>query len=425
MQRMLIERMENRILVGTVTFIGIMIMFGWVAINENARMASFTQQFEARSIERGAELFAANCTTCHGTDGRGINGRAPALNSPHFFGYDFAPVARKTRNDLRDQVAGLNNELTRLNTELTTLQTEAAGVDVTAARQAEIQTRIDEINLRIPEINVALAPDTELQVALAAAEAEFDTYVVSLDAAVLNGYDPELPSRLVQANWGGTVDDYIFTTLVHGRAQNAAMWNGNLMVSWSQRGTGSMRDDQVWDLVRYIVNFDKGVNWTLDDLYAVNQFAKVPGAVEEGRPEITADAAGDNPDVVLAAWEANGIVGDAARGELLYNNREWSQRAERLGCLGCHQGAAQGPATEGTWDRVINERLTEPQFAGYSPEKYILQSILIPGAYIVPGYADGVMPLNFSERTSVQDLADIVAYIKTQTSVTAGVESGS
>ena len=77
MHRMLIERIENRILVGIIAFVGIMVLVGWVAINENARMASFSRQYDARSIERGAELFAGSCSTCHGTDGLGILGRAP------------------------------------------------------------------------------------------------------------------------------------------------------------------------------------------------------------------------------------------------------------------------------------------------------------------------------------------------------------
>jgi mono/diheme cytochrome c family protein len=70
-ERMLIDKMENRILVGASMFVGILILVGWIAINEPARMSSFERQYEARAIERGGELFAQNCATCHGTDARG------------------------------------------------------------------------------------------------------------------------------------------------------------------------------------------------------------------------------------------------------------------------------------------------------------------------------------------------------------------
>ncbi|NOG52273.1 MAG: c-type cytochrome [Chloroflexi bacterium] len=115
--RMLIERIENRILVGTIAFVGIMVLVGWVAINENARMASFTRQYSARSIERGAELFAANCSTCHGTDGRGAQLRAPALNSPHLFGFDYLA-------QWDDEIDTLNREVETLEAEKLTLQDE-------------------------------------------------------------------------------------------------------------------------------------------------------------------------------------------------------------------------------------------------------------------------------------------------------------
>jgi mono/diheme cytochrome c family protein len=398
--RMLVEKMENRILLGVLMFIGIMLMVGWVAINENARMASFTQQYEARSIERGAELFAANCSTCHANDGRGIQGRAPALNNPHLFGFDFAAESRGVLTDLQEQQTALQDERLALQEELD------AEEGVTDERRAEIDTRL-------VEIEELLAPEAELAQGIAAAQTEYDAYLTSIQTAIDNGYVDTQPSRLAQANWTGTLDAYIYTTLVHGRGQNAAMWPGNVvMAAWSQRAGGPLRDDQIQDLVNYITNWDKGDDWTLEDLLAVNQFAQVPGG-SGGRPEPSAPPVGEIAvEEVLAQWEAQGIVGDPVRGDELYHNREWSQLAERLGCAGCHEGGAQGPATEGTWDRVVNERLTLPEFAGYTPEEYIVESILYPDAYVVPPYPN-VMPNNFPQRTSLQDLADLVEYLRT------------
>ena len=51
-----IKTIEGRILAGITMFVGMMILVGWVAINEEARMQSFVRQHTGRSIERGAEL---------------------------------------------------------------------------------------------------------------------------------------------------------------------------------------------------------------------------------------------------------------------------------------------------------------------------------------------------------------------------------
>ncbi len=37
-------------------------------------------------------------------------------------------------------------------------------------------------------------------------------------------------------------------------------------------------------------------------------------------------------------------------------------------------------------------RLKQPQFAGYTGEEYIADSIIHPSDYVVPNYADGLMP---------------------------------
>lgn len=78
-------KMDQKIILGTAFFFGILLLVGWVFINENGRMAEFTDQFVARSIERGATVFESNCSTCHGEFGQGIPSRAPALNNPRLF----------------------------------------------------------------------------------------------------------------------------------------------------------------------------------------------------------------------------------------------------------------------------------------------------------------------------------------------------
>ena len=52
---------------------------------EQPRMLAQTGNWDGRSIEKGAEIYANNCAPCHGIDGKGAPGVAPALNSKYFF----------------------------------------------------------------------------------------------------------------------------------------------------------------------------------------------------------------------------------------------------------------------------------------------------------------------------------------------------
>src|SRR5690349_1547668 len=100
----LVPNFQQRVLLGTATFVGTLLLVGWVAINEPARMDVFTQQYHGRSIENGAILFQNNCATCHGIDAKGQTGVAPALNNPMLFlKTNPAQDATTSLNDLTDQ----------------------------------------------------------------------------------------------------------------------------------------------------------------------------------------------------------------------------------------------------------------------------------------------------------------------------------
>lgn len=361
LQRLLIAKMEHRILVGTLAFLGIMVLVGWVAINENGRMQAFQRQYEARATERGAELYTANCSSCHGVNGYGSS-RAPALNSPYLFGHDFLAETQRERT-------GLNTEMTLPNT--------------TDERKAAITARLAELDT----IEVPLRQ--------------------SMQAAIDKGYDPDAPSRLANLGWGGGLYNFVYTTLVHGRPTSISYWPGP-MAAWAQTAGGPLRNDQLSDITTYILNWDKGSEWTVDDLLAVQQFPKVPadGAIiaelmANAEPRVGVDT--PIADIMVGLAD---VTGDPQNGQTLYNGS--------LACSGCHMNAAVAPLTEGTWTRVQEVRLLEPQFAGYTGEQYVAESIIHPNAYLSPGYGANLMPQNFGERLTYQDLADLVAYIKSQ-----------
>ncbi len=355
LQRMLVERIESRILVGTVSFLLIMVLVGWIAINEGGRMQAFERQYTARSIERGAGMFATYCSECHGLDGRGLTGIAPGLDSPFLFGHDFLAEAN-------------------LETDTLTAERDAAGT--TDARKAEIETRLSELVTERQAIST------------------------SLQTAVDRGYNPEEPSRLVNLGWGSTLYTFVFTTLIHGRPVSESYWP-RAMPAWSQTAGGSLRDDQLNDLVTFILNWDKGEDWTVEDANAVNQYPIEPsasGAALENAVGV------DTPTETIVAELVN-YVGDPNNGQSLYNGS--------LACAGCHLAGIVAPPMAGTWTRVETERLADPLLAGYTGEQYLAESIIHSAAYIAPNYQN-LMPANFGARLSYQDLADLVAFLETQ-----------
>jgi mono/diheme cytochrome c family protein len=78
-----------KITVGILVVLGIAGAFLWVSYSDlspnGTRMADQEANWAGRSIENGALIFEANCVGCHGVQGQGIPGVAPALNTEAFF----------------------------------------------------------------------------------------------------------------------------------------------------------------------------------------------------------------------------------------------------------------------------------------------------------------------------------------------------
>jgi mono/diheme cytochrome c family protein len=127
-----------------------------------------------------------------------------------------------------------------------------------------------------------------------------------------------------------------------------------------------------------------------------------PGAVSE--PQIV----GDDPLEALTQMQT--LIGDPAHGSALFSGEARTSSNTVLGCSACHTGGAVAPATEKIWDRTVTTRLKLPMFSTYTPEHYIVESIIRPDAYVTAGYMVS-MPHDFGERLLPQDLADLVAYL--------------
>ena len=85
MQGLFVKSPILKIALGILGALGCIILLFLVLLTEEVRMEDQTDNWAAREIENGALLYANNCASCHGADGKGLPGVAPALNSHYFF----------------------------------------------------------------------------------------------------------------------------------------------------------------------------------------------------------------------------------------------------------------------------------------------------------------------------------------------------
>ncbi len=206
------------------------------------------------------------------------------------------------------------------------------------------------------------------------------------------------PKRLVEAAFAGTADNYIRSTIAAGRPQLSewarAQGFAENMPTWGEAYGGPLRDDQIDDLVAYIMN------WGL-------AYANV---TPEALPTVV--PVGNDITVELPA-------GDAAAGEAL---------ATSVGCTACHVTAIVGPAWLASADPSgvgVGARaaghVSAADYTGAATDAhgYLFESIVNPSAYIVPGNASyaangvSIMPGIYATTLSAQNVADLIAYLET------------
>jgi mono/diheme cytochrome c family protein len=62
--------MQTKVVIGTISFMLVMIILGLAALLEPAQLERITEARMGRQIESGAVLFKENCAECHGIDGK-------------------------------------------------------------------------------------------------------------------------------------------------------------------------------------------------------------------------------------------------------------------------------------------------------------------------------------------------------------------
>jgi mono/diheme cytochrome c family protein len=97
-------------------------------------------------------------------------------------------------------------------------------------------------------------------------------------------------------------------------------------------------------------------------------------------------------------------AGNAAAGKQLIDDAT-------VPCATCHKFDSPDKLVGPSLTVIGTEGATRKP--GYSARAYIYESITEPGAFVVPSYQDGLMPPNFKEILSAQQIADLVAYLET------------
>jgi len=392
--KVLVPNFQQRVLLGTATFVGILLLVFWIAVNEPARMDVFTQQYLGRSIENGALIFANNCATCHGDDARGKVNRAPALDNPMLFLKENpAKAASKKVDDLTSQQTGLKGQIDDYNKTIqmiNDLNVKLKTVTPGSADEKTLKDQLDQANNKIKNFDLARTQKqiSDLDPQIQQAQADLKTLTDQ-------GWDPKRDTRLAEVKWNGRLQDYIISTVISGRPVSAMYWP-DPMPTWGQQAGGPMRPDEIIDVSNYIMNFqDTAVKLTPKDI--IQEFKLPSGGAK-------ANALGENADV--KALVAQGLTGgDPAAGQQLYTT---------LGCgPTCHLAGVVAPPTAGTFTRVVNDRLKDPANAGKTPEEYLAESILHPPVYVVPNFTP-IMPTNFGNQLDLNDLKNLIAFLETQ-----------
>ena len=113
----------------------------------------------------------------------------------------------------------------------------------------------------------------------------------------------------------------------------------------------------------------------------------------------------DEPDDSAATAEAPEEEFEGSDGERVFNT------ASPITCTTCHSldgTVGLGPSLQGIAERAGT------RIAGMGAEEYIRQSIIDTNAYIVDGFPESLMPVNFSETLTPEELEAVIEYLLEQ-----------
>lgn len=187
--------------------------------------------------------------------------------------------------------------------------------------------------------------------------------------------------RVKELGYSGTTRNYVKLTIAGGRpVKSRPEWLQN-MPTWGNRFGGPLRDDQVEHLTNFVMNWQLTAQ---NQTPAEDPWNEVIVPMDEAAAALAAAPAGPRPP------------------ELLFVS---------MGCGGCH--AIDPNSTEQKTGPNLGNL---PEIAGtrkpdLNAADYVHESIVNPSAYVVEGYQGGLMPANFADLMSADEINSLVAWI--------------
>ena len=194
--------------------------------------------------------------------------------------------------------------------------------------------------------------------------------------------------RLEDVGFTGSLRDYIELTVAAGRPSKPGSQWGVMMATWGQEYGGPLRADQVANVAAYIMNWETS---------AMEQTAETDPWI----PFQDAPSRGSPYDQTGAAAEPAGP-------------RPPSELFASMGCAGCHvldqpqtdsNRGLVGPNMGNLYENAPN------RVAGQTAQEYVHNSIIAPNALVSDGYTPNVMPQNFPQLMSEEEINGLVDWL--------------
>lgn len=195
--------------------------------------------------------------------------------------------------------------------------------------------------------------------------------------------------RLEDIGFTGSLRDYVELTVAAGRPSKANSQWGVMMATWGQEYGGPLRADQVANVAAYVLNWEASA---LEQTAETDPWIPFQDTPSRGSPYEGGEAAAAEPS------------GPRPPAELFVS----------MGCTGCH--VLDQPQTDTNRGLVgpnmgnLNENAPQ-RVAGQTAQEYVHNSIVNTNAFVVDGYMPNIMPQNFSERMSEEEINSLVDWL--------------
>lgn len=176
--------------------------------------------------------------------------------------------------------------------------------------------------------------------------------------------------------------EYVVKTLHRGK--------GLIMPAWGKTDGGQLLDEQIHELALLITKGDTVIHGTQTAWDVAREKSKEK--IAHGAPEPT-----------LPKFDDTGLTAEEKAGQAIFTGK--------AGCIGCHQIGSQGGVTGPPLTNIATVAATRKP--GMDAAAYIDESIRTPNAFVVTGFAPGLMPA-FGTLLTPDELKSVEAFLLTR-----------